>query len=145
MSTEENKAVSRRFHEAFDKGSEGAQALYEELAPNFVAHFPGVPGPLDREGFKQLGSAFTTAFPTSQTAIEDEIAEGDKVTSRWVYRAAQTGEFQGIPPTGKQVEMTGITILHVVDGKVVEHWVNFDQLGLMQQLGVIPPPGQGGS
>jgi predicted ester cyclase len=138
MSSEENKTVSRRFHEAFDKGNQGPQALYEELAPNFVAHFPGVPGPLDREGFTQLGKVFTSAFPQSQTTIDDEIAEGDKVVSRWTYRAIHRGEFQGIPPTGKQVSMTGLTLLRIAGGKIVEHWVELDQLGLLQQLGVVP-------
>ena len=144
--SEENKAVSRRFHEAFDKGKQGAQAIQEELAPNFVAHFPGVPGPLDREGFKQLINVFTSAFPESHTHIDDEFAVGDKVVTRWTYRAVHSGEFQGLPPTGKQVAMTGITILHIAGGKIVEHWVELDQLGLLQQLGVVPPPPvQGGS
>jgi predicted ester cyclase len=143
MSDEENKAVSRRFHEAIGKGS--AQAVQEELAPNFVAHFPGVPGPLDAEGFKQLGNVFTSAFPDSHTHIDDEFAVGDKVVTRWTYRAVHSGEFQGLPPTGKQVAMTGITILHIAGGKIVEHWVEFGQLALLQQLGVVPPPpGQGG-
>ena len=146
MSAEENKVVSRRFHEAFDKGQQGAQALSEELAPNFVAHFPGVPGPLDREGFKQLGNVFTSAFPDSHTHIDDEFAVGDKVVTRWTDRAVHRGDFQGLPPTGKQVTMTGITILHIAGGKIVEHWVEFGQLALLQQLGVVPPPPvQGGS
>ena len=145
MSTEENKTVSRRFHEAFDKGNQGSQALYVELAPDFVAHFPGVPGPLDREGFTQLGNVFTSAFPQSQTTIEDEIAEGDKVISRWTYRAVHRGEFQGIPPSGKQVTMTGLTLLRIAGGKIVEHWVELDQLGLLQQLGVIPPAQETGA
>jgi predicted ester cyclase len=145
MSTEENKTVSRRFHAAFDKGNQGPQALYEELASNFVAHFPGVPGPLDREGFRQLGNVFTSAFPQSQTTIDDEIAEGDKVVSRWTYRAVHRGEFQGIPPTGKQVTMTGLTLLRIAGGKIVEHWVELDQLGLLQQLGVVPPAQETGA
>ena len=66
---------------------------------------------------------FTSAFPQSQTSIDDEIAEGDKVVSRWIYHAVHRGEFQGIPPSGKQVTMTGLTFLRIVGGKIVEHWV----------------------
>jgi predicted ester cyclase len=110
-----------------------------------VAHFPGVPGPLDREGFTQLGNVFTSAFPQSQTTIDDEIAEGDKVVSRWTYRAVHRGEFQGIPPAGKQVTMTGLTLLRIAGGKIVEHWVELDQLGLLQQLGVVPPAQETGA
>jgi len=140
MSTEENKAVSRRFHEAIGKGS--AQAVQEELAPNFVAHFPGVPGPLNTEGFKQLVNGFGSGFPESHFDIDDEFAVGDKVVTRWTYRAVHSGEFQGLAPTGKQVAMTGITILQIAGGKIVENSVELDQLGLLQQLGVVPAPGQ---
>jgi steroid delta-isomerase-like uncharacterized protein len=141
--SEENKAVSRRFHEAIGKGS--AQAVQEELAPNFVAHFPGVPGPLDSEGFKQLVNVFGSGFPDSHFDLDDVFAVEDKVVTRWTYHAIHRGEFQGLPPTGKQVTMTGITILRIAGGKVVENTVELDQLGLLQQLGVVPPPpGQGG-
>ena len=141
--SEENKAVSRRFHEAIGKGS--AQAVQKELAPNFVAHFPGVPGPLDAEGFKQLVNVFGSAFPESHFDLADEIAVGDKVVTRWTYHAVHSGAFQGIPPTGKHISMTGITILRLTGGKIVENTVELDQLGLLQQLGIVPPPpGQGG-
>jgi len=137
---EENKAVSRRFHEAIGKGS--AQALQKEFAPNYVAHFPGVPVPLDSEGFKQLVNVFASGFPESHFDLDDEFAVGDKVVTRWTYHAVHSGEFQGLPPTGKQVAMTGITILRLAGGKIVENTVELDQLGLLQQLGVVPTPGQ---
>jgi predicted ester cyclase len=140
MSTEENKAVSRRFHEAIGKGS--AQALQEEFAPNYVAHFPGVPVPLDSEGFNQLVNVFASGFPDSHFDIDDEFAVGDKVVTRFTYHAVHSGEFQGLPPTGKHVTMTGITILRLAGGKIVENTVELDQLGLLQQLGVVPTPGQ---
>jgi len=140
MSTEENTAVSRRFHAAIGKGS--AQAVQAELAPNFVAHFPGIPGPLDTEGFKQLVNVFGSGFPESHFDIDDEFTAEDKVVTRWTYRAVHSGEFQGLAPTGKQVAMTGITILQIAGGKVVENSVELDQLGLLQQLGVVPAPGQ---
>src|SRR3954470_21369202 len=117
MSTEENKAVSCRFHAAIGNGS--AQAVQAELAPNFVAHFPGVPGPLDAEGFKQLVNVFGSGFPENHFDIDEEFAIEDKVVTRWTYRAVHSGEFQGLPPTGKQVAMTGITILHIAGGKIV--------------------------
>jgi steroid delta-isomerase-like uncharacterized protein len=136
--SEENKAVSRRFHEAIGKGS--TQAVQAELAPDYLAHFPGVPGPQDAEGFKQLVNVFGTAFPDSHFDLDDVLAMGDKVVTRWTYHAVHTGPFQGLPATGKRVVMTGITILRLAGGKVVENTVELDQLGLLQQLGVVPPP-----
>jgi steroid delta-isomerase-like uncharacterized protein len=140
MSTEENKAVSRRFHEAIAKGN--TQALQKEFAPNYVAHFPGIPVPLDSEGFNQLVNVFASGFPESHFDFDDEFAVGDKVVTRFTYHAVHSGEFQGLPPTGKQVAMTGITILRLADGKIVENTVELDQLGLLQQLGAVPTPGQ---
>ena len=141
--SEENKAVSRRFHQAIGKGS--AQAVQEELAPNYVAHFPGIPAPLDAQGFNQLVNVFASGFPESHFDFDDVFEAGDKVVTRFTYHAVHSGEFQGIPPTGKHVMMTGITILRIAVGKVVENTVELDQLGLLQQLGVVPPPpGQGG-
>ena len=75
------------------------------------------------------------------TTIEDQIAEDDKVVTRWTMRDTHEGEFRGIAPTGKQISITGIGIFRFSDGKVVESWDNFDQLGMMQQLGDVPPPG----
>src|SRR5437762_6394194 len=109
MSVEENKAISRRFHESFDMAERGPQALYDKLAPNYVGHFPGFPGPLDRDSHRQLAGMCTSGFPESTTSIEDEIAADDKVVTRWTYRAVHTGAFQGIPPTGKRITLTGIT------------------------------------
>ena len=77
--------------------------------------------------------------------VDDLVAEGDKVVVRWTFRGTHPGEFQGVPPTGKQVTIIGISIFRIVGNKVVEDWTIIDLLGLLQQLGVIPPPGQGGS
>jgi predicted ester cyclase len=74
--------------------------------------------------------------------IEDILAEGDKVAGRIRFRATNTGSFQGMPPTGKAVDVTGAGIFRVVDGRVTDNWVNFDMLGLLQQLGVVQAPGQ---
>jgi predicted ester cyclase len=85
---------------------------------------------------------FRTAFPDLHGTIEDQIAEGDKVVMRMTYRGTHQGELMGIPATGKPVTMTFISINRIAEGKIAEGWVNFDALGMMQQLGVIPVPGQ---
>ena len=99
MSTEQNKSIARRFSEAFDSND---QATFNELlAPDLVAHVPGAPGPLNREAFLQLGNMFIAAFSDSHITLEDQIAEGDKVVSRYTWRMVHTGAFQGLPPTSK--------------------------------------------
>jgi steroid delta-isomerase-like uncharacterized protein len=85
-------------------------------------------------------AALRDAFPDVHITIEDQVAEGDRVVTRWTARGTHTGAFQGIPPTGKRGSMTGIDINRFADGKVVECWTNADDLGLLQQLGVIPTP-----
>jgi steroid delta-isomerase-like uncharacterized protein len=141
MSTEENKSLIRRYmEEALNKGNVGiADQLF---TPTFVFHFPGSPGPMDREGWKQTSAVFQSAFPNQHTTTDDLVAENDKLAARFTFRGTHQGVFQSIPPTGKSVTMTGMAIWRVVDGKIAEHWVEFDALGLMQQLGVIPAPGQ---
>ncbi len=137
MSTEENKALVRQQHEEWDR--KGYTNAVELLAPNFVAHLPGSPHPMNLEAFKQYAAPFDAGFSGSRHTIEDMIAEGDKVVTRVTWRATHTGNFQGLPPTGKQVTMTSMNILRIANGKIVERWGEFDALGLMQQLGVIPP------
>jgi len=138
MSTEANKALVRRFFEAFNAGDlDGVAALF---APHAVVHNSGAPDPLNLEGFKQLAAVFLAAFPGGEHSIEDMIVEGDKVVTRITYRGTHTGDLMGIPPTGKQVATSAMTIDHIANGKIVETWRLFDQLGMMQQLGVIPAP-----
>ena len=138
MTIEQNKAIARRFFEAFEAND---QADYKELlAPDFVAHQAGAPGPLNREEFLQVASTFHAAFSEQKYLVEDQIAEGDKVAQRTTWRATHSGEFQGLSPTGKQLEISGITIERIKDGQIVERWVNIDQMGMGQQLGLIPPP-----
>jgi steroid delta-isomerase-like uncharacterized protein len=138
MSAEQNKAVVRRFNEAFNAGDlDGAIAVF---APNAVVHNSGAPDPLNLEGFKQFGGVFLSAFPGGKLIIEDMIVEGDKVVARITYRGTHTGDLMGIPPTGKQVTVSAMTIDQLANGKIVETWRLFDQMGLMQQLGVIPAP-----
>jgi len=140
MSTETNKTLVRRFYE--DLFNQRNLALVDELcSTNHVFHNP--PTTLrGREEFKQLLSLYITAFPDARFTVEDEIADGDRVASRYTFRGTHRGELLGIPPTGKQVTVTGIIINRIVNGKTEEGWLNFDALGMMQQLGVIPAPGQ---
>ena len=139
MSTEQNKALVRRIIDELNKGN--LNIIDEVSAPNVVFHFPGSP-PLDLDGFKGLMGMFWSAFPDLETIIEELIAEGDTVVRRGHFRGTHRGEFQGIPATGKQVTVPMIAIERIVDGKVVEHRASPDIMGMMQQLGVIPAPGQ---
>jgi predicted ester cyclase len=141
MSTEVNKASVRRFYdEVFNKKNRAA--IDEFIAPNQVDHAapPGTPGGL--AGAKQLLGMYLTAFPDFHLTVEDMIAEGDRVVARFTMRGTQQGAFMDIPPTGKQVTVTAIDINCISGGKSVEHWIEMDTLGLLQQLGVIPAPGQ---
>lgn len=134
--SEENKAVVRRFNEVFETGD--LSILDEILASNFVDHNPfpeQAPGP---EGMKELIGMMRATFPDLALTTEDMIAEGDKVVNRWSATGTHQGEFMGVPATGNKVTVTGIAIDRVVDGKIVEHWEQFDTMGMMQQLGAIP-------
>lgn len=140
MSTEENKAILRRFFE--EVGYKGNIAAADELFAADVVDHTAPPGQAaGLEGVKHNLSMFRTAFPDVHLAIEDMIAEGDRVVARYTARATQIGEFFGIPATGKQVNVTGISISRIAGGKIVEQWGNQDDLGMMQQLGVVPPMG----
>jgi steroid delta-isomerase-like uncharacterized protein len=137
--SEENKRISRRVaEEAFSQGR--LEVLDELVAEDFVNHDPAVPPelPSGREGLKELVRFYRSAFPDTRLTIEDQIAEGDRVVTRYTARGTHQGDFAGIPPTGKQATVTGITIDRIEGGKLVESWNSFDQLGLLQQLGAIP-------
>lgn len=139
MSTEQNKVLARRlFEEVWN--SKNLAVLDEMLAPNFVFHnsVQTLYGP---EGFKQFAKTYHTAFPQAHFTIEDTIAEGDTVVLRWTARGTQSGELLGIQPTGKEVTVSGITITLISNGKSVESWGEFDALGMLQQIGVIPKMG----
>src|SRR5712691_9453084 len=141
MSTETNKASVRRFYdEVINKKNRAA--IDEFIDPNYIDHAapPGTPGGI--AGAKQTISMYLTAFPDLHFTVEDIITEGDKVVARLTARGTQQGAFMGIPPTGKQATVTAIDINRYAGGKSVEHWLNMDTLGLLQQLGVIPAPGQ---
>jgi steroid delta-isomerase-like uncharacterized protein len=142
MSTEENKAIVRRAYE--EVFSNGNFAVADELyTATHVNHYPGNPPglPSGLEGFKQLIAFYRSAFPDLHFTIEDQIAEGDKVVTRTTSAGTNTGSLMGIPATGKSATITGIQIDRIADGKIVETWGNFDQLGLLQQIGIVPSMG----
>lgn len=138
MSAEGNKTIVRQFYEnVFTKGD--LDLIENLVTPDFVSHVPGAPnfGP-GPAGLRQLVSVYRTAFPDLRCTIEDQLAEGDKVATRITYRGTQHGNLGDVPPTGKQMTITGIEITRMSDGKMAEAWVNFDALGQLQQLGLIP-------
>ena len=138
MTTDQHKALVRRFYAAF--GANDGATLNEVLAPDLVAYSHGAPGPQNREVHLQGISMWNAAFETHFT-IEEQIAEGDRVATRVTMRALHNrGEFQGLPPSGKEIVVGGINIERIQDGKIVERRVAGDWLGMMQQLGLIPPP-----
>lgn len=135
--SEDNKTLARHI---FDEvwGATDVNKVDKYFAANFVTH-PELPGmPQGSAGVKAQVSMYAGALSDAHNAIEDLFAEGDKVVIRWSATAKQTGEFAGIPATGKQFKTTAITIYRFKDGKVVEGWTEYNSLEMMQQLGVVP-------
>jgi predicted ester cyclase len=143
MTTHEaqNKAIVRRF---FDAVSANDQAVMQDvLAPELVAYTHGDPNPASRDAMLQTIRDWNAAFETHFT-IEEQIAEGDKVATQLTTRAIHNGgAYMGLPATGKQAEVSGISIERIKDGKIVERQVSTDWHGMMQKLGLIPPPQAG--
>lgn len=132
--SEENKALARRSWEAPDN----LNIIDEVYAPDLIWHDPGqeIRG---TEEAKRYISTYKSAFPDLSVTVEDEIAEGDKVVTRWTIRGTHQGEIEEFgPPTGRQVEMKGISISRIEGGKIVEEWNSYDNLAVMQQLGLVP-------
>ena len=143
MSYETNKAIARRWSE--ELWSQGHLYVADEIvAPSYVRHDPGDPAPAyGPDGVKRLVSMLRTAMPDIQIHVEDVIAEGDLVVSRYHTTSTDTGGYMGRPPTGKTIRTTAIQIFRIMDGKIVESWANRDDLGVLQQLGMIPAHGPG--
>jgi steroid delta-isomerase-like uncharacterized protein len=139
---EENKAIIRRFFEEF--ANKGDESVVDELiGEDIVDHNPQDPNiPPGPEGVKQLFARRRMAFPDMRVTVEDLVAEGDKVVLRSTVTGTHKGEFMGIPPTGKSFSFGNIAIFRIEDGKIVERWGEADVMGMMQQLGVIPAPGE---
>jgi steroid delta-isomerase-like uncharacterized protein len=137
MSTEANKTLVRRTLEEFFNGRD--MTLAEKFfAADFVNHNPNLPHVRDLAGLKQLWQGIHEAFPDHHTTIDHLIAEGDQVAKRSTLVATHQQEWNGIPATGKQITIQGITIYRIVNGKIVELWWGYDSLGVLQQLGVVP-------
>ena len=137
MSAEEDKALARRvIEEMFNKGN--LDVADELLAPEYVDHDPAMPedvrGP---EGFKEYVRAYRSAFSDLHIRIEDQIAEGDKVVTRWTGTGTHDGDLAGIAPTGNQVTLPGMEIVRISGGKLVEGWEGYDSMTMMRQLGVM--------
>lgn len=138
MSAEKNKAIIRRLVRAEEIGD---WATVDELtAPNYVYHNPANPRVRTHEEHKQkVLIALRTGFPDLKITIEDIIAEGNKVVIRFSFSGTHKGEYAGIPPTNKRIEATAINIFRLADGKVAEQWVESNALGMLLQMGVVPP------
>ena len=137
MSTEENKALVRRLIEEV-VNSHNLAAVDQFYAPNVVVHNSSLTLQ-SREAVRQFFAMFFTAFPDTSFTIEDQASEGDTVVARHTLRGTNQGNYLGIPPTGKQVTVPGMSMFRIANGMVIEQWTNADDLGALQQLGVLPP------
>jgi steroid delta-isomerase-like uncharacterized protein len=135
------KTLARRFTKEI-WGAHDAGLVDELLSADFVNHdpFPGTAG--NREGEKQAVAIHRSAMVEAEATVDDQIAEGDKVATRWTFRATHKGEFLGIAPTGKRITITGINICRIQKGKIAEMWRKTDVMSLLQQLGAAPPLGK---
>lgn len=135
MSAEENKRIARRyFEELWNQGH--LNVISEIIAANHTLHDPASPHASGAEGLKRLISGYRVAFPDNRFTIEDQIAEGDKVVTRWTAHGSHKGQLMGMAPTNRQVTVSGVDIHRIINGQITEHWSNWDSAGLMQQLGL---------
>jgi steroid delta-isomerase-like uncharacterized protein len=143
MSLDQNKQIVRRILDEFWIGG-NAGVLDELLASDCTNHELSRDPVRGRDRYKEWATGFrqvtAKGFPDLTITLEELVAEGDLVAKRWTFRGTHTGDYMGIPPTGQRVTMTGITIYRVANGRVQETWWNYDALGMLQQMGVIPAP-----
>jgi steroid delta-isomerase-like uncharacterized protein len=130
------KEISRRLTE--DPWQGKLDDVIDYVADDYVGHQPGVPEVHGKAGFKEFVGTYLAGFPDGKIVVEDQIAEGDKVTTRWTARGTNTGQLMGMPATGKEVTVTGITYSKISDGQVHESWASWDTLSMLQQLGAVP-------
>jgi steroid delta-isomerase-like uncharacterized protein len=136
---EANKALVRRFFE--EVWSTGDITQRDEfLAPGYRGHISGSPQAIDRDGWTAWFQGFRSAFPDARFTVEDLIAEGDRVAARLTMRGTHLGPLNGIPPTGRPVVVSGMSIERIANGRIVEGWNENDALGMLGQLGALPPP-----
>lgn len=129
------KSLNLRWIQAFNERDWKAETA--SRSPDFQALLSGAKEPLNAAAWSGFMIAFTTAFPDSRISVDACIAEGDTVVSRWTLTGTHRGDFQGIPPTGRAVKFTGIEYNRIVEGKIFEHWAQFDMIGLLQQIGAM--------
>jgi steroid delta-isomerase-like uncharacterized protein len=136
--SEQDRATARRyFEEIMSQGD--LDAIEQVFAADYHDHDPANEDDTrGHDGVRQEVSMYRSAFPDLGFTVEDQLAEGDEVASRWIARGTHDGELMGIPPTGNQVTVHGITIHRFADGKIQEGWWNWDVLGVMRQVGAIP-------
>ena len=145
MSAEELKAkISHAMDEAYNKGN--LQLVDDTVAPNLVYHNRPFPDVLGCDGYKQYIAGLRAAYSDLHITFDEIIGEGNTTVARWTLRGVHTGQSPSvrIPPTGKQVTLTGCLFSHWENGRVIEHWNHVDYLGMLQQLGIFPPPGKSG-
>jgi steroid delta-isomerase-like uncharacterized protein len=134
---EDVKEIARRVLEGPWQGK--LDEVLELVGDDYVGHVPGVPEPIrGKDGFREFASSYLAGFPDGTITIDDQIAEGEFVATRWTGRGTNTGELMGMPPTGKQVIVEGITYSRIADSKAREAWLIWDTLSMMQQLGAVP-------
>lgn len=146
MSAEENKVLARRwFEELFNE--EKFEVAGEIVAADHALHDPALPDLSTGapEGTAQIVSLYHGAFSETHITIEDQIAEGEMVVTRWTGRGTHDGELMGVPPSGNRAEVSGISIDRVSGGRIAETWSAHDTLGMMQQIGAIHAPEQTGA
>lgn len=133
-----NKEIVRRLVD--EVWAEHNLAAVDELvARDYVGHDPTRPGPIHGpEGYKESVGVYLSAFPDAAITIDDQIAEGDQVVTRWTGRGTHKAELMGIAPTGKEVTVSGLTVSRIANGKVAETWELFDTLGMLVQIGAVP-------
>jgi steroid delta-isomerase-like uncharacterized protein len=137
----DNRELIIKLYETFDRGD--FEVVRELLSPNFVAHLVGISATLDRDEFTEFGIKFRQAFPDGCHHFDRPICENARVVTSGIFTGTHLGNFQGLPATGRSISIAVMHIDRLSDGKVVEHWGQGDQAGMMQQLGIVPIPGIG--
>ena len=136
--SEQNRELVRRLNEEYHNQNRIHEVIEQQFAPEFINHSapPGLPP--TREGNEMFSMAFRQAFPDYRVTIHDVIVEGDKVVTRKTFTGTHRGEWMGVPASGREVSFGAIDIVRIADGKLVEHWAEFDILTLLQQIGALP-------
>jgi steroid delta-isomerase-like uncharacterized protein len=139
MSTDEHKGIVRRLLQ--DVWNNGKLDLANEIfTANFVRHGPAVEGEVrGHEGFRKLVAMYRASYPDLRISVEDQIAEGALIVTRWTAKGTHRGELMGIAPTGKQITVAGVIVDRMAGGKIEAEWAYYDAMGMLQQLGVASP------